>query len=186
MKKGSTDQRPLNFPERDRVASAPPVEVAIRPAELADVSAMAAIRAETWETKKYWESRIRTYMAGHLSARQASPRHAVFVAVRQLAVVGFIAGHRTTRHGCKGELQWIDVVATHRRQGIAGVLILTLARWFVLQQALRVCIDVKPDNDAARALYAKYGSVDLKPNWMVWEDIRTALNHCDGAMATGV
>jgi len=73
------------------------------------------------------------------------------------------------------------VVKAHRRQGIAGQLIVTLAAWFVEQQALRVCIDVKPENAAARGLYAKYGARPLNPYWMFWEDVRVAIpmSHLD-------
>jgi ribosomal protein S18 acetylase RimI-like enzyme len=162
------------------------MELTIRPAQPGDVAAMAAIRAQEWQTKEYWDRRIGGYLRGEIGAQHALEGHAVFVASRDQTVVGFIAGHRTTRHACQGELEWIDVVATHRRQGIAGQLIVTLTRWFVEQQALRVCIDVKPDNIAARSLYARYGAVDLKPNWMVWEDIRTALVDSDSATTFGV
>jgi ribosomal protein S18 acetylase RimI-like enzyme len=137
---------------------------------------MAAIRAQEWETQAYWEKRIGNYLRGEIAAQHALPGHAVFVAVREQAVTGFIAGHRTTRHACQGELEWMDVVSAHRRQGIAGRLIVTLAGWFIEQKALRICIDVKPDNTAARALYAKYGARPLNPHWMFWEDIRVAIS----------
>ena len=157
---------------RDTTAGA----VMIRAAEACDVSAMAAIRALEWETQAYWERRIGNYVRGEIGAQQALQGHAAaFVAVREGTVIGFIAGHRTTRHGCQGELEWIDVVAAHRRQGIAGQMIVKLAGWFVEQEALRVCIDVKPENTAARGLYAKYGAQPLNPHWMVWEDVRVAV-----------
>ncbi len=154
--------------------SAATTGVVIRPAEVDDVPAMAAIRAAEWETEAYWERRIGNYLCGELGAQHALPGHAVFVAIREEVVIGFIAGHRTRRHSCDGELEWRDVTAAHRRQGIAGKLVVTLAAWFVEQQALRVCIDVKPENTAARALYAKYGARPLNPHWMFWEDIRVA------------
>ena len=147
----------------------------IRPAGERDVPAMAAIRAAEWETQPYWEKRIGAYLAGSISAQQAVPGHAVFVAEAADEVVGFVAGHRTTRHQCQGELEWIDVVASHRRRGVAGRMVVTLAGWFVEQQALRVCIDVKPENLVARGLYGKFGARPLNPYWMVWEDVRVVL-----------
>ena len=136
---------------------------------------MAAIRAAEWETQEYWEKRIGAYLVGQISAQHALPGHVVFVADVAGEVVGFVAGHRTTRHACQGELEWIDVVAAHRRQGIAGRMVVTLAGWFVEQQALRVCIDVKPENLVARGLYAKFGARPLNPYWMFWEDVGVAL-----------
>ncbi len=148
----------------------------IRHAEVSDVPSMAAIRAAEWGTQNYWETRIGNYMRGEIGAQHALPDHAVFVAIMGRARVGFIAGHRTRRFGCDGELEWIDVDKANRRQGIAGQLIVKLAAWFVEQQALRVCIDVKPDNAAARGLYAKFGAKALNPHWMFWEDVRVAMD----------
>ena len=145
----------------------------IRPAEDRDVPTMAAIRAAEWETQEYWERRIGNYLAGNLGAQHALPGHAVFVADLDGTVVGFIAGHRTTRHGCQGELEWIDVIAPHRHHGIAGQMIVRLAAWFIEQQAFRVCIDVQPRNLIARGLYAKFGAQPLNPHWMFWEDMRS-------------
>jgi ribosomal protein S18 acetylase RimI-like enzyme len=163
---------PDNLPDQE----ANPVTLTIRPADVHDVPAMAAIRAHEWETQAYWEKRIGNYLWGEIGAQHSLLGHAVFVAVRHDTVLGFIAGHRTRRFGCDGELEWIDVVEAHRRQGIAGKLIVTLAAWFVQQQALRICIDVKPQNTAARGLYAKYGAKPLNPHWMIWEDIRAVLH----------
>ena len=147
----------------------------IRPAEAGDIPAMAAIRAAEWETQTYWERRIGDYLGGTIGAQQALSGHAVFVADLDGAVVGFIAGHRTTRHGCQGELEWIDVIAPHRHHGIAGQMIVRLAAWFIEQQAFRVCIDVQPRNLIARGLYSKFGARPLNPHWMFWEDIRVAV-----------
>ncbi len=186
MAKSSGGQRSLNFGEPNPRAAANATPLTIRPAAPADVPAMAAIRAEEWETQEFWQTRISAYLTAKISARQALPESATFVAAVDGAVVGFVAGHRTTRHNCQGELQWINVARRQRGRGIAARLVATMAGWFVEQQALRVCVDVVPENTAARGLYAKHGAVDLKPNWMVWEDIRTALAGSDSATTFGV
>lgn len=186
MAKISADQASLNFGEPNRRAATNAASVTIHPAEPADVPAMAAIRAQEWETQEYWEKRIAGYLTGNLGARHALPGHAVFVAALDGTVAGFVAGHRTTRHGCLGELEFINVAREQRGRGIAGMLLLRMAGWFAEQQALRVCVDVVPENEAARALYAKHGAVDLRPNWMVWEDIRTVLAGSDSGAAFGV
>jgi ribosomal protein S18 acetylase RimI-like enzyme len=183
MNRSSGRQRPPNFVEQRPAA---PANLTIRPAEASDVPAMASIRALEWETQEYWERRLGNYLAGNLGARHALPGHAMFVAVVDEQVAGFVAGHRTTRHGCQGELEFINVDRGHRGSGIAGKLLATMAVWFAEREAMRVCVDVVPENSAARALYAKYGAVDLKPNWMVWEDIRTALAGHDARQSFGV
>lgn len=146
--------------------------VTIRPAEIRDVIAMAAIRARDWETQEYWEARIGRYLNVEQSPKEALSGRAAFVAVEGETIVGFVAGHRTRRYGCAGELQWINVTVERRRHGIAGLLLVTMAGWFVEQNALRVCVNVEPANAVARELYEKYGARTFHECWMVWEDIR--------------
>jgi GNAT superfamily N-acetyltransferase len=155
--------------------SQPENAVTIRPAEARDVPAMAAIRAAEWGTQGYWMARVEAYWSGTIWAREALPESAMFVAEMNGLVVGLVAGHRTTRHGCQGELEWINVARTQQRAGVAGKLLAAMAAWFVEHKALRVCVDVEPGNIAARAFYAKHGAIDLKPSWMEWEDVGVVL-----------
>jgi ribosomal protein S18 acetylase RimI-like enzyme len=90
-------------------------------------------------------------------------------------VVGFIAGHLTLRHGCAGELEWINVAAERRGSGIAPELLRQLAGWFVEQKAFRICVDVEPSNAVARAFYMRHGAETLNPHWLVWSDISRVL-----------
>src|SRR5271169_5371910 len=150
--------------------------VRVKPAEDRDIAAMAAMRAQAWETAAYWEARIGRYLKGEHSPRQALPTRATFVAVDNAGadgkVVGFVAGHRTRRYACDGELQWINVDKEARGRGVAGTLLAAIAAWFFQQDALRVCVNVDPHNTAARGLYAKFGAQPLNDHWMVWEDVR--------------
>ena len=116
----------------------------LRIAEPRDIPGMAAIRAAEWETQAYWEQRISGYLAGTHNPQRALPERAAFVAEDGGAVAGFVAGHRTRRFDCDGELEWINVAATHRGQGIAGQLFAAMAAWFLEQQAWRVCVNVSP------------------------------------------
>jgi ribosomal protein S18 acetylase RimI-like enzyme len=149
------------------------MSVAFRPAEEKDLDAMAGIRAREWETEAYWKMRIGSYMAVEQSPQQALPARAIFVAVDDGQVVGFVAGHRTRRYGCDAELEWINVAPEQRGRGIAGQLLVVMASWFVEQGALRVCVDVEPENTVARGLYTRYGATRLNDHWMVWEDAGT-------------
>jgi len=149
--------------------------ITIRPTEIRDVPGMAAIRAAEWETQAFWEQRISGYLAGTHNPQQALPERAAFVAEDAGAIIGFVAGHRTRRFGCEGELEWINVAARHRERGIAGQLFAPMAGWFVEQHAFRVCVNVTPENTAARALYGKLGAVPFKEFWMVWTDIRACV-----------
>ncbi len=149
----------------------------VRPMVSADVNAAAELRSQTWETVEFWRSRIPLYLSGEHSPRHALPPRAAFVAVDNGSIVGFIAGHLTRRYGCDGELQWIDVDRDHRGRGIAGELLKAMAGWFVAHSALRICVDVDPQNAPARAFYVKNGAQPLNPHWMVWEDVRILASH---------
>jgi GNAT superfamily N-acetyltransferase len=128
--------------------------IAVRSVQNSDIPAMAAIRAKEWESDSFWVTRIDGYLSGELSPQQALLARAALVAVDGNAVVGFVAGHKTRRHSCDGELQWMNVAVEQRRQGIATLMLAAIAAWFIQQQALRIYVDVSPVKLAARTLCA--------------------------------
>jgi len=144
----------------------------IRPAEDRELAAIAVLRSLGWEVPEFWEPRIALYLSGEHSPQQALAPRAAFVAVEDGKVVGFVAGHRTRRFGYDGELQWINVAHEQRGAGVAGSLLAAIAAWFVQESALRVCVNVEPNNVAARRFYEKFGARSLREYWMTWEDIR--------------
>jgi GNAT superfamily N-acetyltransferase len=148
-----------------------------RQAVNADIPAMARIRAADWETEEYWMRRVSGYVNCELHPRQALPPRIIYVATEADAVLGFIAGHLTRRYECDGELEWIDVITARRRTGLSSELLRNLARWSVEQKSFRVCVDVAPANKIARSFYRHHGAEKLNDHWLVWNDIRTVLNH---------
>jgi GNAT superfamily N-acetyltransferase len=150
-------------------------KILYRLANESDVLAMARIRAADWETGEYWSARITRYLSCEQHPAQALLPRVSYVAAQGDALLGFIAGHLTRRFACDGELQWIDVVAQRRRQGVAAELLTLLAAWFVQQDASRICVDVQPTNVIARRFYARFGAVELNPHWLVWPDIKVVL-----------
>lgn len=126
----------------------------------------------------FWTDRIDRYFRGEHSPQQALSARAGFVAIDRGEVQGFVAGHLTRRFGCEGELQWIDVAGHAQRQGIGYELITQIGAWFVEQNAVRVCVNVDPNNTAARRLYTRCGARQLSKFWMIWNDARVmATNH---------
>lgn len=145
-----------------------------REAGLTDVGVLAEMRAATWGTEPYWWDRITGYLQ-----RDTHPTEGLLPRVLLLAEVsgvaqGFIAGHLTRRFDCDGEIQWLDVALAHRRRGVAGTLLRELAAWFDTRGAHRICVDVDPANEPARAFYRKHGAQDLNPHWLVWPEISVA------------
>jgi pyrimidine deaminase RibD-like protein/GNAT superfamily N-acetyltransferase len=120
-------------------------------------------------------------MAGYFD-RKHHPQQALLPRVGYLAlagpdIIGYIAGHRTTRHGCAGEVQYLFVAPTYRRKGVATALLRLLAQWFVDQEAHRVCVGVASDSPpAAQPFYESVGAAPFKRFWYAWEDIAIALD----------
>jgi ribosomal protein S18 acetylase RimI-like enzyme len=117
---------------------------------------------------------MRRYLAGEHHPQHARAPRAAFVAEVDGAMVGFIAGHLTTRFGCDGELQWLLVAPERRGSPVATRLLGELAMWFAREQARMVCVNVEPQNVRARRLYARRGAVELAEYWMVWSDMAVA------------
>jgi len=109
------------------------------------------------------------YLAGEHHPQQALLPRVLWMAEDTDKPIGYTAGHLTERFGCDGELQWIYVVPTHRRAGVASHLLRLLAGWFLEQDARRICVDV--GDDEARPFYRRHGAVELNRHWMIWEDI---------------
>ena len=141
-----------------------------RPATKDDIPFLAAIRAKNWGDEEYWDQRITGYFNGAHHPQQALQPRILFVALDKDVIIGWIAGHLTRRLECDGELEWIDVIETYRRRGIASELVGVLAKWFIGQQVYKICVD--PGNEIAREFYRKNGAGKLNEHWMYWEDIR--------------
>jgi ribosomal protein S18 acetylase RimI-like enzyme len=149
------------------------MEIVFRNSTLSDIPAMARLRSFGWGDEAYWTPRITGYLKAEHHPQQALLPRVAFVAMDGGKAVGFIAGHLTTRLGCEGELEWIDVMPEYRRKGIARELTCLLAAWFTGRSAKKICVD--PGNDSTRKFYAALGAEDLNVHWMYWQDISTLL-----------
>jgi GNAT superfamily N-acetyltransferase len=148
--------------------------VCFRAATSADVAAMAQCRL-TDPAAGAADSRMAAYFDGQHHPQQALLPRVGYVALGGDAVVGYIAGHRTTRHGCAGEVQYLFVAPAYRRRGIAAALLRRLAGWFGEQGAAKVCVNVDLDSPAALPFYVRQGASAVNRYWYVWEDIGIVL-----------
>jgi len=144
-----------------------------REASAADVAAMALCHLDDPNTPAP-DSRIAGYLDGIHHPQQALRPRIAYVALVDDVIVGYTAGHRTTRHDCEGELQCLFVSPKFRRQGIATELLKLLARWFESQNARKVCVALAGDSPPeAQPFCDSAGAVPLKKYWYAWEDITT-------------
>ena len=146
----------------------------LREASAHDVPAMARCRAADTVAGPA-DPRMEAYFNGLYHPQQALAARIGYVALADDNVIGYIAGHRTERHGCAGEVEYLFVAPAHRRQGVATALMRRLAEWFQAHEAQKVCVDVNPDSPAGRPFYESTGAGQLKGPWYAWEDIRALL-----------
>src|SRR5262245_62286348 len=153
-------------------------DVQFRIATSADVAGMAQCRLID-PAAGAADSRMAAYFNGTHHPQQALPPRIGYVALAADSVVGYIAGHLTTRHACAGEVQYLFVAPAHRRRGIASALLRLLAGWFREQGAAKVCVCVDADSPAAHPFYEYVGAVPFKKHWCMWEDIGVLLDRAD-------
>lgn len=111
------------------------------------------------------------YLAGTYHPRDAQPDRETLIAEVEGSFAGYIAGHRSNRFGCEGELQWLNVKEEFRGTGVADRLMLALAAWFRSRGIAKVCVNVAEDNARARAFYHRHGAIRLSDHWMGWDCI---------------
>ncbi|HVG28018.1 MAG TPA: GNAT family N-acetyltransferase [Acidobacteriaceae bacterium] len=141
-------------------------EITIEPATLNDLPALCRLRAEYQGHPLEWEPRIAAYMIGQLTPAFGLEPRAVFVAVQDNEVVGFIAGHLSRRFNCQGEIYWLNVQADRRGLRIADRLLAALVAWFAGHNARSLCIEVPPSNDSARKLLARHNAHPHDALWL--------------------
>jgi GNAT superfamily N-acetyltransferase len=150
--------------------SFPSTEIRVRIATSDDAEAMAQCRLSDPSAGPA-DPRVAAYFDGRHRPRLALAPPVGFVALAGESVVGYIAGHLTTRYGYQGEVQYLFVALDYRRQGIATTLLTKLVSWFLEHDARRVCVDVNLDSPSAQPFYERLGAVSFKPHWWGWEDI---------------
>jgi hypothetical protein len=108
--------------------------VTFRPGEDADVSAMAAIRAQQWGDKTFWTDRLTWYLRGEHSPQHALPERAAFVTVDEGKLVGFVAGHSRVDSVAevkqkKSLRRWLAAEASRSFCSRRGSFCVLSARW---------------------------------------------------------
>jgi len=141
------------------------MSIEYREVTMHDIPQLAKIRAAEWESDEYWMWRISGYLNRELHPQLALIPRVLYLAADNNIIVGFVAGHLTQRFGCDGELEWINVILSYRRQGIARKLVKLLANWFIQNKARRICVD------GSGPFYEKLGAAQLNEHWMIWNDI---------------
>lgn len=156
-------------------------DIRFRIATAADVPAIAACRLND-PTVGPADWRMASYFDGKHHPQQARRPRTGYVALAGDTIVGYIAGHLTTRFGCRGEVQYLFVAPVFRRRGIATALLGLMAEWFAAADARKVCVNVDADSPGATPFYESTGAVRRKPFWHQWDDITTSIRIDKGSL----
>ena len=97
-------------------------------------------------------------------------QRAIYVAMVKLNIVGYIAGHLTSRPDPQGEIQSMNILKPQLGKGVEVNLLRKLARWFKNQGAASVCVNVI-EHDPHKELYAQHGAKVVNDSLCRWEDI---------------
>jgi len=178
-----------------------PSDFLYQEATSADVPAMARCRASDPDAGPA-DERMARYLDGHHHPQQALPPRTAFIAVSRGEVVGYIAGHATTRllppsgsesegseskgsesrdsgtadsdpNACEGEVQYLYVAPGARRRGVASQLLRLLGKWFDDRGIRRVCVNADVDSPGATPFYVATRARFVNRHWYIWDDIRT-------------
>lgn len=141
-----------------------------RIATSADVPAMSACRL-TDPAAGAADLRMTAYFDGKHHPQEALPPRIGYIALVDETVIGYIAGHLTTRHSCTAEVQYLFVAPEFRRHGVATALLRLLADWFGKAGAVKVCVCVDADSLAAKPFYESTGASPFRRLWYAWDDI---------------
>ncbi|MGH9817143.1 MAG: GNAT family N-acetyltransferase [Candidatus Acidiferrales bacterium] len=122
------------------------------------------------------DPRVAAYFDGQHHPQHALPQRVGYVASHNGTVIGYIAGHLTTRHGCEGEVQYLFVAPGRRRCGVATELLRLLGNWFRQHGARKVCVAVAADTpQEALPFFESASASPLKKNWYAWEDVSVVI-----------
>jgi ribosomal-protein-alanine N-acetyltransferase len=124
----------------------------VRAAGVDDVSAVADLEVTCLGDDAWSEGLVREGILGAL------PTIGYLVAVDGDSVVGHAV---TSAAGDIAELQRIAVAASHRRRGIAGLLLAAATDAAARTEADRMLLEVRADNRPALAFYAHEGFVEI-------------------------
>lgn len=114
--------------------------------------------------------RWHTYFKGE-SPKSSKPERLILKAEISEKIVGYIAGHLTTRYEKDAEIQSFYMLKEHHRNGIGKTLLNRFVQWALNQHAKSLCVGIAPENKY-QAFYLKYGGQNLNPHWIYWDNLQ--------------
>ena len=150
------------------------MSVGVRPAGPDDAAAVAALERDALGRDAWSENLVTEAVAGRIpttlclvATTASAPQEPVVETTIGYAAVSIVAD--------VAELQRIAVAAPHRRTGVATALLRRVEREAGARHADRVLLEVRDDNMAALAFYARQGFTELDRRPRYYADGTTAI-----------
>ena len=84
-------------------------------------------------------------------------------------IIGYLAGHLTTRYNLDSEIQSFYVLKQEQKQKVGTSLLTEFTKWLVNMNAKSLCVGFNPENKY-KAFYLKHGGQYLNEHWIYWQD----------------
>lgn len=121
-----------------------------------DIPAVHAIETsifmtDPWSVEQFW-------------SELSQPTRKYFVAAVGETIVGYAGSFVLSP---EADVQTIGVAVDHQGQGIGALLLTTLIEHAICAQAIQLILEVRSDNDAAIAMYRRFGfeRISSRPNY---------------------
>ncbi len=95
-------------------------------------------------------------------------------------VIGYLAGHLTTRYNLDAEIQSFYVLLQEQKQNVGTKLLTEFVKWLLDLNAGNLCVGFKPENKY-KAFYLKFGGQYLNEHWIYWQDTTQLLKNLNEA-----
>ncbi len=113
--------------------------------------------------------RWQTYFNGQSPQTSKSARVVLKMVNNDGKIIGYLAGHLTTRYELDAEIQSFYILKEMQNQNIGTNLLTEFVKWVIKMNAKSLCVGIKPEN-RYKAFYLKYGGQFLNEHWIYWDD----------------
>lgn len=112
------------------------------------------------------------------SPKTSKPERRILKAVNNIRIIGYLAGHLSTRYNMDAEIQSVYILKQEQNNGIGTKLLAEFVKWLISLDARTLCVGFNPGNPY-KAFYLKHGGQYLNEHWIFWPDITQLLKELD-------
>jgi len=111
------------------------------------------------------------YLSGESSPKAALRDRIMLKACLDNKMVGFIAGHLTTRFDKDAEIESFYTQDGDESTSAWAQLLLHFIDWAKQHEAMSLCVGIGPEHNQYREFLIQYGARFVNPRWVYWDDM---------------